>query len=116
MNKLFLKVNRFIRSFLLGYKVDFLMHLQAQYQNNKSFAKIDFDHVEQDWDGFGINYVVSCQIPDYRTKPQDLGGFSALNENQKQEIIELVFGEDGLRPAIIKMFLDPWHLSEKSGR
>ncbi len=86
---------------------------KAQFGNNKAFAKIDFDNTEQVWDGFGVNYVESCQTPDYKNNPQDLGGFLILDKSQKQQVVELVFGEDGLRPSIIKMFLDPWHLSKK---
>jgi hypothetical protein len=57
----------------------------------------------------GFNYVETCQTRDYNAYAQDYGGFSLLNEQQKQEIIELVFGQNGLDIDIIKMFLDPWH-------
>lgn len=31
------------------------------------------------------------------------------------EGIELIFGQDGLRPGIVKMFYDPWHQNEPGG-
>ena len=106
-----------MKYFFLGSILIFLYSSSiAQFGNNIAFAKIDFSDVEQVWDGFGVNYVESCQTPDYQNKPQDLGGFMILNRQQKREVIDLVFGEDGLRPAIIKMFLDPWHLSTKGGK
>lgn len=101
---------------LLFFCFVFHSNINAQFGNNKTFARIDFANTEQIWDGFGVNYVESCQTPDYKNNPQDLGGFMILDEKKKQEIINLIFGENGLRPAIIKMFLDPWHLAEKGGK
>ncbi|NJN28180.1 MAG: hypothetical protein HC819_20520 [Cyclobacteriaceae bacterium] len=46
---------------------------------------------------------------DYQADPQEYGGFSLLDEQEKQEIIELIFGEDGLKVGLVKMFHDPWH-------
>ena len=76
-----------------------------------SFMKVtvDFDHKLRPWDGFGFNYVETAQTQDYSAEPQDYGGFSTLNEIQRQEIMDLVFGEDGLKPGLVKMFYDPWH-------
>ncbi|MCG8501266.1 MAG: hypothetical protein MJB12_12760, partial [Firmicutes bacterium] len=31
-----------------------------------------------------------------------------MDEQERRQVIELVFGEDGLKPAIIKMFADPF--------
>ncbi len=76
---------------------------------------IHFDHPLQEWDGFGFNYVETAQTTDYNEFPQDYGGFSLLSEEEKEEIIELVFGEDGLKPGLVKMFLDPWHQAEPGG-
>ena len=73
---------------------------------------VDFKKKILDWDGFGFNYVETAQTPDYKADPQDYGGFSILNEDQQTEIIEAVFGEDGLKPSVIKMFLDPFHQTE----
>ncbi len=70
---------------------------------------VDFADPIREWDGFGVNYVEVAQTRDYAADPQEYGGFSLLTETQRQEIIDLIFGEDGLKPALIKMFLDPFH-------
>ncbi len=72
-------------------------------------AEIDFSKKVADWDGFGFNYVEFCQVRNYPESTQDYGGFSLLNQNQKEEILDLVFGEEGLNIEIVKMFHDPWH-------
>jgi hypothetical protein len=64
------------------------------------------------WDGFGFNYVETAQTLNYTTDPQDYGGFSILPEEHRRQILELVFGEDGLKPGLVKMFYDPWHQPE----
>ena len=51
-----------------------------------------------------VNYVETAQTPNIRYS-QDYGGFSTLSKEQRQEIINLIFGDDGLKPGIIKMFL-----------
>lgn len=71
-------------------------------------AEVDFSEKIIDWDGFGFNYVESAQTCDYSENPQDYGGFSLLNEKQKSEIVNLIFGDEGLQVQIVKMFLDPW--------
>lgn len=75
-------------------------------------ALVDFTRKLRVWDGFGVNYVEAAQTRDYFTEPQDYGGFSILSEVQRQEIIELIFGDDGLKPGLVKMFLDPFHQPE----
>ena len=70
---------------------------------------VNFASHVRTWDGFGVNYVEVPQTRDYAASPQEYGGFSALSEAKRQEILELTFGDDGLRPGIVKMFLDPWH-------
>ncbi|MBD3276076.1 MAG: hypothetical protein GF372_12240 [Candidatus Marinimicrobia bacterium] len=70
---------------------------------------IDFERHLREWDGFGVNYVETSQTRDYSEWSQDYGGFSQLSESERQEIIKLIFGEDGLKPGITKMFLDIWH-------
>lgn len=70
---------------------------------------IDFQNHVRDWDGFGVNYVETAQTRDYKSWAQDYGGFSILSEEKRQEIIELIFGDDGLKPSITKLFLDPFH-------
>jgi hypothetical protein len=72
-------------------------------------AAVHFDNKLRDWDGFGVNYVEVCQTRDYSKRPQDYGGLSRLSEKQRQEVEDLVFGPDGLKPALVKMFLDPFH-------
>jgi O-glycosyl hydrolase len=73
---------------------------------------IHFDHSLRQWDGFGFNYVETAQTQNYAKEPQDYGGFSIIDESHRQEILYLVFGEDGLKPGLVKMFYDPWHQPE----
>lgn len=75
-------------------------------------SQVDFSKHIRQWDGFGVNYVEAAQTRDYDTDPQEYGGFSLLTEAQRQEIIALIFGEDGLKPGVIKMFLDSFHQHE----
>jgi O-glycosyl hydrolase len=79
-------------------------------------ARIAFDTTMQAWDGFGVNYVEVAQSTDPVTDPQEYGGFSLLNEEKRQKIINLIFGEDGLQPSIIKMFFDPFQQKEPGGK
>ena len=72
-------------------------------------AGVNFDEPLLEWDGFGFNYVETAQTRDYDEYPQDYGGFSLLDEKQRHEILELVFGNEGLQVQIVKMFLDPFH-------
>ena len=80
-----------------------------------SRAEVDFSKKLQTWDGFGFNYVESAQTMDYAKDPQEYGGFSLLKEEDRQKIVELVFGDDGLRVGLLKMFLDPWHQVRPGG-
>jgi O-glycosyl hydrolase len=75
-------------------------------------ALVRFDAKLQDWDGFGVNYVEASQTRDYQVNPQEYGGFSTLTETARQQIIDLVFGDSGLKPGVVKMFLDPYHQPE----
>lgn len=79
-------------------------------------AEVDFNFKLRDWDGFGINYVECAQTFNYEKYAQDYGGFDVLSKKDKKEIINLVWGEDGLRPNIIKMFQDPLHQKEQNGK
>lgn len=72
-------------------------------------AQVDFSKKLQTWDGFGVNYVETCQTKDYNVDPQDYGGFSTLSEEKRHEILDLIFGENGLKPGVLKMFFDPFH-------
>jgi hypothetical protein len=90
--------------------------LKSQVPELKTIpAEIDFNEKLQDWDGFGFNYVETAQTRDYDNWHQDYGGFSLLAEKQKKEIIDLVFGEEGLKVQVMKMFLDPWHQKVADG-
>ena len=95
----------------------FLIHtVWAQYPEFKGVpAGVDFSHHLRDWDGFGFNYVQTAHTYDYDQYPQEYGGFSLLDEDEKQEIIDMVFGEDGLKIGLLKMFLDPLHQRESCG-
>ncbi|NJO03958.1 MAG: hypothetical protein HC880_21815 [Bacteroidia bacterium] len=73
------------------------------------YTRVDFSKKLRDWDGFGFNYVETAQTWDYEKDPQEYGGFSLLDEQEKQKIIDLIFGEDGLKVGLVKMFLDPHH-------
>jgi hypothetical protein len=75
-------------------------------------ARVDFSRTLREWDGFGVNYVEASQTRDYAADPQDYGGFSLLDETGRQEILDLIFAPEGLRPGVVKMFLDPFHQAE----
>ena len=78
-------------------------------------VSVNFTKKIMDWDGFGFNYVETAQTPDYNSDKQDYGGFNQLSQEKRSEIIDLVFGPDGLKPNVIKMFLDPFHQKESGG-
>lgn len=82
----------------------------AQYPVFKGCpVTVDFSQTLRDWDGFGFNYVETAQTIDYNLDAKDYGGFSIMSDKSRKEIIDLVFGEEGLKPGLIKMFLDPFH-------
>ncbi|BCS34324.1 hypothetical protein TBR22_A35540 [Luteitalea sp. TBR-22] len=74
-----------------------------------SHVRVAFDEPLRVWDGFGVNYVQSAQTPDPRTSPQDFGGASVLSEASRRELIDLVFGRDGLQPDLLKLWILPFH-------
>ncbi len=78
-------------------------------------GKIDFDFKLREWDGFGVNYVQTAHTRDYSEWPQEYGGFSLLSETERDSIAEMIFGSDGLKPGLVKMFLDPLHQKEPGG-
>ena len=78
-------------------------------------AKVDFSNTLQEWDGFGFNYVETAHSYDMKEFNQEYGGFSLLDEKEKQEIIHMVFGEEGLKVGLVKMFLGSQHQSEAGG-
>ena len=69
-------------------------------------CSIDFGRKLRKWDGFGANYVAAAHTRDWSKWPQDYGSFDILGEDDRQEIIELIFGDDGLKPTIGKLFID----------
>lgn len=78
-------------------------------------AEVDFSRTLQEWDGFGFNYVETAHTSDMVKFNQEYGGFSLLDDKEKQEIIEMVFGEDGLKVGLVKMFLGSLHQTEAGG-
>jgi hypothetical protein len=80
-----------------------------------SRAEVDFSKTLQAWDGFGFNYVETAQTMDYARDAQEYGGFSLLTEADRQRIVDLVFGDDGLRVGLLKMFCDPFHQTQPGG-
>jgi hypothetical protein len=88
----------------------------GQYEDLRTVkATVAFDEILRVWDGFGVNYVQTAHTRDYSIFPQEYGGFSLLDEKEKEEIIELIFGPKGIKPALVKMFLDPLHQQEPGG-
>ncbi len=71
--------------------------------------KVDFSQKVRAWDGFGVNYVETHQTRDYRKLQDEYGGFSLLTQEQRNRILDMIFGADGLKPSLVKMFLDPFH-------
>lgn len=91
--------------------------LEAQYPVFRGCpAVVDFSETLRDWDGFGFNYVETAQTIDYVSDAKDYGGFSIMDQKQRDEITDLVFGEEGLKVGLIKMFLDPFHQNEPGGK
>jgi len=72
-------------------------------------TQVNFNKIIRTWDGFGVNYVEVAQTRDYEADPQEYGGFSVLRETDRQAVLDMIFNEDGLKPGVIKMFLDPFH-------
>jgi len=78
-------------------------------------AKVDFSRTLQTWDGFGFNYVETAHTFDMKEFNQEYGGFCLLDEKEKQEIIQMVFGDEGLKVGLVKMFLGSNHQTEADG-
>jgi hypothetical protein len=104
---------------LIIYLFSFLPVITASGQRENFTAirtEVYFDQKIREWDGFGFNYVETAQTLDYDRDPQEYGGFSLLDDQERTEIIDLVFGEDGLKVGLVKMFYDPWHQAEPGGQ
>jgi hypothetical protein len=90
--------------------------LMAQYPVFRGCpVTVDFSKNLRTWDGFGFNYVETAQTIDYEENPTDYGGFSIITEQSREEIIDLVFGDEGLKVGLVKMFLDPFQQKEQGG-
>lgn len=74
-----------------------------------SEISVHFDRPLRAWDGFGVNYVETAQTRDYKLFNQDYSGFSFATEATKKMILDMTFNEDGLKPGLTKLFLDPFH-------
>jgi O-glycosyl hydrolase len=70
---------------------------------------IRFDRQIRPWDGFGVNYVEAAQTRDYSLYPQDYSGFSFASPDSRDLVMDMIFGKEGLRPGLTKLFLDPFH-------
>jgi hypothetical protein len=81
----------------------------AGAQDSPVEVAVRFENKLRPWDGFGVNYVEACQTRDYKQRPQEYGGFSTLSQKNREEILDLTFGSGGLKPGLLKMFLDPFH-------
>lgn len=88
------------------------MSMATKYHTMPRDIRIDFDSVLRQWDGFGFTYVETSQTIDYTADPQEYGGFSLLSTADQDRVIELVYGANGLKPGLAKVFLDPFHQSE----
>lgn len=103
-------IHRLTSLLFLGLIVPAFAPLQGQDLNFTAVhAEVDFSKKLQTWDGFGFNYVETAHTYDYREWPQEYGGFSLLDAAEKQRIIDLVFGPDGLKVGLVKMFLGANH-------
>jgi len=100
---------------LAGKPVEGQRHLNSGYQVKvvpDEIINIRFDRPVREWHGFGVNYVETAQTRNYALYRQDYGGFSFASAASRQQIMELIFGENGLRPGLTKLFLDPFHEGE----
>jgi len=102
----------FLILIMAGMKAEGQRHLNSGIQVKVSadeIMHIRFDRPVREWHGFGVNYVETAQTRDYELYRQDFSGFSFASEASRQKVMELIFGPDGLRPGITKVFLDPFH-------
>lgn len=62
-------------------------------------VEVDFSQVLRLWDGFGFNYVETAHTYDYDNFEQEYGGFSLMSEADRQPVVDIVFGANGLQVA-----------------
>ena len=87
-------------------------HLNSGYRFEAvpdEIIHIRFDRPLGEWQGFGVNYVESAQTRDYSLYQQDYSVVSFASEESRQQVMEMIFGKDGLRPGLTKLFPDPFH-------
>lgn len=96
------------RAYILCLAAGLLLTGLVGGQESSVEVSVNFAHHLRAWDGFGVNYVEACQTRDYGDRPQDYGGFRTLSQDKRERILDLTFGPDGLKPALVKMFLDPF--------
>ncbi len=72
-----------------------------------SRISIDFNSHTRDWDGFGCNYVEMSHSRD--GSYEDYGSFSELPVSEREKVLDMIFGVDGLGVSLMKIFL-PSHL------
>jgi O-glycosyl hydrolase len=110
-----MKIMRF-QQFSIAMLLLFSITVKAQYPVFRGCpVNIDFSKKLRIWDGFGFNYVETAQTIDYSKDAKDYGGFSIMTEESRKQIVDLVFGEEGLKVGLVKMFLDPFHQTEPGG-
>lgn len=71
---------------------------------------IDFQDTRQEWDGFGVNYVEMTHSRD--GSYEDYGSFSDMTDAEIEKVLQAIFGEDGLQPGVVKLFLSPYLLRD----
>jgi hypothetical protein len=71
-------------------------------------TSVDFGKKLQAWDGFGVHYVETHHSRDYKLFPENYGGFNHINAEQREQVIRLVFGPDGLKPGLVKAWAGPF--------
>lgn len=111
-------MSRIFKYVLLVTVVSMICPLHGQapdWDFTKVRGEVDFSEKLREWDGFGFNYVETAQTMDYNKDPQEYGGFSLLNQKERDQILDMVFGDDGLKVGLVKMFLDPWHQESPDG-
>jgi hypothetical protein len=71
-------------------------------------TSVDFGKKLQAWDGFGVHYVETHHSRNYQLFPENYGGFNHINAEQREQVIRLVFGPDGLKPGLVKAWAGPF--------
>lgn len=70
----------------------------------------------QPWGDHGVNDVEVRQTRDCTETPRDYGELSAPSEAGRREILDMVFGLEGLQAGLVTMFFSAWHKAEGGGR